>query len=508
MIGSQKKQEELFSCGVSLEKRVPLNHPLRKIKQALDLGFVRPEVSRFYGYNGNESVDPEVIVKLMLLLFLDDLASERELMRMLPYRLDYLWFLDYGLDDEIPDHSVLSKSRRKWGMPVFMKLFVQVLKQCVEAGLVSGSKIYVDGSLVDANASCDSVRKGSRELLSALAVVYRREEQKLEFIAEDAAGGDGSGSSGSGGEDPPKSESGYSPVNNHLLSMTDPDAAVVRHGSLPARPRYKSHRAVDESFGVVTAVASTSGDVAENRKLMELVEASENHTGMAVETVVGDCQYGTVENFRECGERGIKAHLGDLSEKQRESGGGRSAGIFGEDKFIFDPVREVYFCPAGNVLKRRHYKPLRHAYYYGCRASICNRCGMKAKCTRSEHGRTVIRHEGQELIDQVRAEAHGFSAKIDLKKRKHISEGSFADASNNHGFKRSRWRGLGRQGIQDYMIAVCQNLRILAKNLIPDRAVSQLRAIASPFSACFFSLKPKFHCLFNLQLICLGISGI
>ena len=508
MIGSQKKQEEMFCYGVSLEKRVPLNHPLRKIKRALRLSFVRPEVSQFYGYNGNESVDPEVIVKLMLLLFLDDLASERELMRMLPYRLDYLWFLDYGLDAEIPDHSVLSKARRKWGMPVFEQLFVQIVKQCFDAGLVSGSKIFVDGSLVDANASCDSVRRGSRELLSALAVVYRREEQKLEFIAEDAAGGDGSGSSGSGIEDPPKSGNGYNPVNNNLLCMTDPDAAVVRHGSLPSRPRYKSHRAVDETFGVVTAVASTSGAVAENRKLMELVEESESNTGVAVKTVVGDCQYGTVENFRDCGERGIKAHLGDLSEKQRESGGGRSAGIFGDDQFTYDPVRDVYVCPAGNVLKRRHYKPLRHAYYYGCRASICNRCGMKAKCTRSEHGRTVIRHEGQELIDRVRAEAHSFGAKKDLRKRKHISEGSFADASNNHGFKRSRWRGLWRQRIQDYMIAVCQNLRILAKNLIPDRAAAQLRAIASPFSACFFSLKPKFHGIFNLQLSCFGIFGI
>jgi len=84
MIG---KLEELFCYGVNLEKRVPLNHPLRKIKQALDLRFVRTEVSQFYGYNGNESVDPEVIVKLMLLLFLDDIASERELMRMVPYTI-------------------------------------------------------------------------------------------------------------------------------------------------------------------------------------------------------------------------------------------------------------------------------------------------------------------------------------------------------------------------------------------------------------------------------------
>ena len=79
---------------------------------------------------------------------------------------------------------------------------------------------------------------------------------------------------------------------------------------------------------------------------------------------------------------------------------------------------------------------------------------------------------------------------------------------NHHGFKRSRWRGLWRQRIQDYMIAVCRNLRILAKNLIPDRAAAQFRAMASSFSAYFFSLKPKFHCIFNLQLTGFGIFGI
>ena len=117
MMGTQKRQAGLFSYSVQLESRVPSQHYLRKIKNALKLSFVRSAVQEAYGYNGNESVDPEVIVKLMLLLFLDDVSSERELMRMLPYRLDYLWFLDYGLDDAIPDHSVLSKAASLLRLP-------------------------------------------------------------------------------------------------------------------------------------------------------------------------------------------------------------------------------------------------------------------------------------------------------------------------------------------------------------------------------------------------------
>ena len=504
MIGSQKKQESIFCYGVSLEKRVPPNHPLRKIKQALDLGFVRPEVSHFYGYNGNESVAPEVIVKLLLLLFLDDISSERELMRMLPYRLDYLWFLDYGLDAEVPDHSVLSKARRRWGMPVFEKLFVQSVKQCVEAGLVSGSKIFVDGSLVDANASCDSVRKGSRELLEALSGVYRREERKLEELSEPAPGNDSGPDASSGGSAP---SGGYTPVNNNLLCVSDPDAAVVRHGSLASRPRYKSHRAVDDECGVITAVETTSGDVSENRKLFDLIGQSERNTEAEVEVVVGDCQYGTVDNFRSCMELGIKPHMGDFAAKARQ-GHKRKSAIYGEDKFIYDASRDVYVCPAGNLLKRRQHKSWRRAYYYGCSPRLCGSCALQTQCTRARTGRTVIRHEGQELVDAARSISRSHAARLDRRRRKWKMEGSFADAANNHGFKRSRWRGLWRQQIQDYMIALCQNLRILVRNRLPDRAGAVIQTAKRAFRARFDQGRFKISRIFAPLTFSMPIFGI
>lgn len=461
MIGKQEKQSGLFCYGVQLERRIPSNHPLRAIKSALDLNFVRPSVSEFYGYNGNESVDPEVIVKLMMLLFLDDIPSERELMRMLPYRMDYLWFLDYGLDSELPDHSVLSKARRRWGMAIFEKLFVESVKQCCDAGLVDGRKLYVDGSLVDANASCDSVKRGSAELLAALKRAYQREAGKLDEPGEPAPAKDGGPDPSSGGGC--SGSGGYTPVNNHLLCSTDPDAAIVRHGSLPPRPRYKHHRAVDDLCGVITAVETTPGDVAENRKLFELVEQSELNSGSEAEVVVGDCQYGTAENFRGCIERGIAPHLGDFAEKARR-GHKRKREIFGEDKFFYDASRDVYVCPAGKLLKRRHYKPLRKTYYYGCSPKLCGSCALRTQCTRARTGRTVMRHEGQELVDAARAISRSWAARLDRRKRKWLVEGSFADAANNHGFKRARWRGLRRQKVQDWIIAACQNLRILIAN--------------------------------------------
>ena len=172
MMGQHKSDPQLFNYAVNLEKRVRAAHPLRRVKATIDFGFVREEVAHCYGKNGNESVAPEVILKMMFLLFFDDIKSERELMEVIGERLDYLWFLDYGLDQKIPDHSVLSKARARWGKEVFESLFVRTVAQCVEAGLVDGSKLHVDASLVDADAAKESVIKGAPELIAALKRAY------------------------------------------------------------------------------------------------------------------------------------------------------------------------------------------------------------------------------------------------------------------------------------------------------------------------------------------------
>src|SRR5437016_11899816 len=205
MMGEQKSEPELFNYAVNLEKRVRVNHPLRQVKAAIDFSFVREEVAHCYGRNGNESVAPEVILKMMFLLFFDDIKSERELMEMIGERLDYLWFLDYGLDEKIPDHSVLSKARACWGKEVFESLFVRTVSQCVEAGLVDGSKLHVDASLVDADAAKESVIKGTPELITALKRAYRATESKLEESST------------------PQS---YKSVNDRMMSQSDPDAAA------------------------------------------------------------------------------------------------------------------------------------------------------------------------------------------------------------------------------------------------------------------------------------------
>ena len=188
MMGRNKQpQGKLFYQNISLEKRLRANHPLRKINDLIDFDFVYKEVQDKYGTKGNVSIPPPTILKLMLLLIFYNVRSERELMDTVPERLDWLWFLGYDLDSEAPNHSVLSKARRRWGEEVFRLFFERIVWQCVEAGLVDGKKIFMDSSLIDADASNESVidkeklklkiHKGYKELESRLESEEKKDQE-------------------------------------------------------------------------------------------------------------------------------------------------------------------------------------------------------------------------------------------------------------------------------------------------------------------------------------------
>jgi transposase len=449
MMGSQQPQKELFSYQIDLDRRVRSENPLRRIRDTIDFTFVRAEVAALYGTNGNESVDPAVILKMMFLLFFDNVASERELMRVIPERLDYLWFLGYELDAVIPHHSVLSKARARWGAEAFEKFFVRTVGQCVAAGLVDGTKIHVDSSLNEANAACDSVVKGGTELIAALKAAYHATASKFDDATTPAS---------------------YEAVNDRVVSTTDPDATVVRKGTQPPRPRYHHHRAVDNAHGVITAVETTTGSIAENKRLLPLVEQHDANTGQRAQTAVADSKYGTTENFVACQQRGIVTHLGDARAKQNHA---RSDGIFPDSAFTYEPGPNTYRCPAGQTMKPRRLHPTKRTWEYQLPKAVCAACALRAQCTRATtYGRTIHRHEQQTLLDRARQQAHSAAARRDRRRRQHLAEVSFADAANHHGFKRARWRRLWRVQIQDWLIAAIQNVKILLKHRLAPVATA------------------------------------
>lgn len=436
MMGHQLEQKDLFSYSVDLDARVHAEHPLRKIRQTLDFGFVREKTAKFYGRNGNESVDPAVIMKLMLLLFLDNVSSERELLRMLPYRIDYLWFIGFGLDDEVPNHSVLSKARRRWGADVFEELFALTVVQCVESGLVDGKKLHMDGSLIDANSARHSTLQSCPQLIAQLRKQLSDEMNKM----EDSLG-----------------RSHRTPTNSKTLSTTDPDSELVRHGKGQSRFCYKTHRAVDDQCGVITAVETTPGATPENERLMPLVEQHEANTQRGVDTVVADSQYGTNDNLLACGERGIRSHMANVDHCRKNPKSPNE--LFKQKDFHYNEEADRFICPAGHELVPRQER--NGCIDYRCQKVRCDACELKEKCTTSKQGRSLRRHVNQKVLNEAKAQSSSRAAKQDRVRRKWLMEGSFADGANNHGLKRSRWRRLWRQRIQDLMIAAVQNIRKL-----------------------------------------------
>jgi len=458
MMGRQSPQQyKFFLTGFTLEKRIRAEHILRKISAKIDFDFIYAEVKETYGANGNVSIPPPIILKMLLLLVLYNVRSERELMETIPERMDWMWFLGLDLDDEIPDHSVLSKARARWGIEAFRRFFQRVVRQCVEEGLVDGSKLFVDASLIQADASNNSV-VDREKLQRQLDRGYERLEERLDEVKQAKT----------------------APANVRFLSATDPDASVIRHGAGKPKLRYKTHRGVDPKREVITATMVTPGATDESAVLEKVVATHEQNTERKVETVVADSRYGTIENYLMCHDAGIQAHIPSLEKSQR--GTGRREDIFPKDAFRYDRKGDIFICPAGRRLRRRHFYRDRNHFEYLASSGVCSHCRLKPKCTRSKIGRTLKRHARQEELDWQLKRSRSPVAQKDLQTRQHLSERSFA-RSVRYGYKRARWRRCWRMQIQDFLIAAIQNIMVLIRHSVSTLKNKKWRRVRPEFSS-------------------------
>ena len=439
MMGKQADyQHKMFIAGFNLDKRIRSDHLLRKISEQIDFDFIYKEVKDAYGKNGNVSVPPPVILKIMLLLMLYNVRSERELIDTIPERLDWLWFLGYDLNDEIPNHSVLSKARSRWGVEIFKSFFERIVWQCVESGLVNGNKLFVDASLIDANASNNSVID-KETLKKHLKQGYQTLEERLDDLGTEKV----------------------KPANERFTSTTDPDASVTRQFHGKSKLRYKTHRAVDPKHEVITATKITPGSVDDGHMLKAMIEEHQQNTQRQVDTVAADQKYGSIDNYLQCYDLGIKAHIPSVEDAHK--GLGTKKDIFPKEAFQYEAKTDTYICPAGEVLRKHHYFEKRRHYEYQTARGICAGCDLRERCTRSKTGRTLKRHIRQAELTSMLKQAKSKTALKDLKTRQHLSERSFA-RSTRYGFKRARWRRLWRMEIQDYLIAAIENISILIRH--------------------------------------------
>lgn len=447
-------QPALFYTRFNLEERLRKDHPLRAIDAVINFDFIYEEVEHLYGTKGNVSVPPPVILKLMLLLVLYNVRSERELMATIPERLDWIWFLGLDLDSEVPDHSVLSKARRRWGADVFRNFFERTVVACASAGLVDGKKLFCDSSLVVADASNRSI-VDRHSLKRHLNRAYKEMERRLESDSVDRNDDDDD-------EDDGAKRIRNTPVNSRFVSTTDPESELVRKSKGGAKLAYQSHRGIDSAYGVITTTILGRGNENEAHRLGELIDQHKRNGGRSATTVVADSKYGTNENLIACHDRGLRLHTRPLKDIQQKRS--RTKGHFNEDMFLYDEASDTYTCPAGQKLYRRNRRIGRAASEYIPRANTCNRCDLREQCTTSTtRGRSIKRHFRAEAIAAMRAITRTSQARTDFVRRQTFMERSFAQAGR-YGFKRARYRGLERVSIQDAVIAAVQNLAILVRH--------------------------------------------
>ena len=452
MMGKSKKpQAKLFYHGVSLERRVPKEHPLRKIKQCLDFNFIRSQVTDLYGTNGNQSVDPSVILKLMFLLFYENVKSERALMRQLPLRLDWLWFCDYDLDEDTPDHSVLSKARRRWGPEVFEQFFMNILEQCIDAGLVDGETIYIDSSTIAGNADINKVRPQLRKVSEELV-------DKLEESIE---------------PQPCEDNNEQEKLAKHV-NPADPDARITRkYGK--STLGYKDHRGVDDKHGIITATITTPANVNDDKVLADVIKSHQFKSGTKAKRAVADKGYGTVANYKYLRENNITPCI---PHPRRKSSQGAD---FTSDKFLYDSIDDCYICPAGEKLKFFCTNKAKGTSQYRARRETCQRCDYFKRCvTGKKTGRNVQRNPDMMYYHWADGCLTRNQRYRLMSRRKYKAEGSFADGANNYGFKRARWRRLDKMEIQNLMIAAIQNLgKLLRYGGAGGRSIAPVAAIKS-----------------------------
>lgn len=444
MRGDKTLKAKLF-YQFSIEDHMPQGHILRHLQAVLDWSWVRRQTADLYGYNGHVSVDPVVIFKILLLGYLYNISSIRELMRQIDDRFSFRWFIGYDLDEKIPDHSVISKARRRFGPRMFKQFFDQTVRLCCEAGLVDGHLVHVDSTSVKANASLKSVRdKRPAVRLSGGESFCPDLAPQAYWDALEA-------------EDP-------LPVNQRKSSTTDPEAGITSRYGKNLKLGYSDHRVIDDQRGVILETQATPSHVTDNLQLPSLLHGLIFRQGMVPQALAADRKYGSLEIFKDLEHKGIIAHI----PRQRSAA---CRGKFSKQAFTYLPREDQYVCPAGQRLKAAQRNP--RGQRYRAPQQTCLVCHLRSQCVAGQKARSILRYHGEEYYERALQNRNWTAYGQARKRRMVVAEGCFAHAKEHHAHRRARWRGLDGMQVQCYIVAAVQNLKKLLKygcNPIPIEA--------------------------------------
>jgi len=423
---------------INIEALIPQNHILRKIDKLLNLSFVRELTAQYYCHtNGRPSIDPELFFKMILIGYIFGIRHDRRLCEEIGYNLAYRWYCKLSFEDSIPDHSTLSKIRDRYGLQVFEDFFSKVIELCRESGLVKGERIITDSTLIEADASLDSmvIKKSSEPVLPS------GEDNKTQVLSLT------------------KKLS-----NQTHISATDSDSSLAKKPGTNKGLKYKVHTSIDADSRVILDNKVTTGSCHDTQIYLERLKYIQNKYNLLIKEVIADRGYGAAENIQSLQEQKITSYIPLFS-----SNSGKIVKLE-EHGFVFDKGHNRYICPQGKFLLP---KEREDGAVYKSKTEDCKNCPVSKDCAASlrqysEHIRHIYRSHNQSFfeIEQQRMKAPEFIER--MKERMWKVEGINAEAKNLHTLKRVKYRGLSKVQIQAYMTGAVQNLKRLIRVTIID----------------------------------------
>jgi transposase len=457
-----KPEPVLFVEATDLYRHLPKSHFYERLAQILDLEFVYELTRPLYAERlGRPSLDPVVFFKCMLVGFFENLVYDTELEYRLADSLTLRRFLGYSLEERTPDESTLRKTRQSMPEELFREVFSRVLDQGQAAGLLKGKAVGTDSTLVDANASMDSLRHRTLGCTYEEYVLALRRQDQPQATREEAQAAD-------------RQRVGKA-SNADWGSASDPEARVMQHADGHTHLSYRVDTTVDLQTGVIVTAGAELAHVSDQADfLLRVDEAVEGlaERGLTVTAVVADKGHHSGENLAGLEERGL---VGLVSSPTTA----RGAEGFRREDFVYDAERDLLLCPVGAELRRRQLPAgwQRAARQYQARGKACRACPHFGVCTTSKTGRAVSVPVHEELILANRQRVRDPELRPVVAIRRQRGEGPFGYFKQFGGLRRFAGRGLAYATKKTLIAAVGWNLLCLLRHATQSEAAIPVFAL-------------------------------
>jgi len=444
MMGRLETDQEQFFYSYRLDELVPADHLVRKLDAVLDLSWVRAELAPYYSHTGRPSIDPEVMLRMLLVGYVFAIRSERQLCSEVQVNMAYRWFCGLSIESAIPDHSLFSRARHERFRQgdILRRVFESVVGTCIVKGLVGGEAFSVDASLIkadvnpakrvpgDAPIAWPERDKASRAVRDYLSALDRENTEAL--------------------------TAGRKRKPRMAISLTDPEAVWIAYRKIRSIFAYHANYLIDNKLGIIVdAEGNRANRIDENQACVDMVERVAQRFGIKPNSLAADTAYGNARTLKTLVEHGIEPHIPVIDKSARNDG------TFSRAEFQYDQVRDLYICPGGKELTTSGTAHDGTTYKYLAKRRDCEICPLKPKCTKGKE-RRLARDVDEPIRDFVRALAGTPAFKHSRDQRKKV-EMAFAHMKRIFKLDRLRLRGLSGARDEILLTATAQNLRKLAR---------------------------------------------